>query len=146
MTETDLKDIYLGAVEKNGGWDVKVYLINTSNKPQILKLMQGSFQGDTDGFLDLGHSDYKKMLIPAKGYLQIDHMDDAGQLDFTTYYNIKIGGNEYIEQINGTSFFGKLANIPILNEMGYLSGFGKVGKVGWADVLIFKIQDCFFCL
>ena len=56
-------------------------------------------------------------------------MDDAGQLDFTTYYNIKIGDTEYIEQIIGWSFSKeKMADIPILNETGYFSGFSQVGK------------------
>jgi hypothetical protein len=56
-------------------------------------------------------------------------MDDAGQLDFTTYYNIKISDTEYIEQINGWSFSKeKLVDIPILNEKGYFSGFSKVGQ------------------
>ena len=78
---------------------------------------------------DLGKSPYKQITIPAKGFLQIDHMDDAGQLDFTTYYNIKIGDTEYIEQINGWSFSKeKMADIPILNETGYFSGFSQVGK------------------
>ena len=87
MKDTDLNGIYLGAVEKDNGYDVKVYLINISDKPKILQLLQGSFQGDEDGLLDLGHSPYKEIIVPANGYIQIDHMDDPGQLDFTTYYN-----------------------------------------------------------
>ncbi len=129
MEKTDIEDIYLGAVEKDKGWDVKVYIINTSDVSKELQLLQGSFQGDTDSLLDLGKSPYKQITIPAKGFLQIDHMDDAGQLDFTTYYNIKIGDTEYIEQINGWSFSKeKMADIPILNETGYFSGFSQVGK------------------
>lgn len=130
MVETNLENIYLGAVETKGGWDVKVYIINTSDEPKTLLLLQGSFQGDTDGLLDLGHSPYKQIVIPAKESLQIDHMDDAGQLDFTTYYNIKVGDTEYLEQISGRSFFpeDKLVDIPILNKKGYFAGFGKVGK------------------
>jgi len=129
MVKTDLKDIYLGAVEKDGGWDVKVYLINTGDKERTVQLLQGSFDGTGDVLLDLGHSTYKKIIIPAKGSVQIDHMDDAGQLDFTTYYNIKVGDTEYIEQINGWSFYGdKEVDIPIINEKGYFGGFGKVGE------------------
>lgn len=131
LTETDLKDIYLGAVEKSSGWDVKVYIINTSNEIKTLQLLQGSFDGNSDTVLDLGHSSYKEITIPAKTAIQIDHMDDAGELDFTTYYNIRVGENEYVEQINGWSFFSKdqMVDIPILNEKGYFSGFGKVGKL-----------------
>lgn len=129
MEKTDLESIYLGAVEKDNGWDVKVYVINTSDTPKDLQLLQGSFQGDTDSLIDLGGSKYKQITIPAKGFIEIDHMDDAGQLDFTTYYNIKSGNTEYVEQINGWSFSKeKLVDIPILNEKGYFSGFGKVGQ------------------
>ncbi len=129
MIKTDLKDIYLGAVEKDGGWDVKVYLINTGDKERTVQLLQGSFDGTGDALINLGHSSYKKIIIPAKGSVQIDHMDDAGQLDFTTYYNIKVGDTEYIEQINGWSFYGdKEVDIPIINEKGYFGGFGKVGE------------------
>jgi len=129
-TKTDLTGIYLGAVEKNKGWDVKVYVINISEEPKSIEILQGSFQGDTDGLLDLGHSPYKEITIPAKGFFQIDHMDDAGQLDFTTYYTLRVGDTEYIEQINGWSFQeDKMVDIPILDEKGYFSGFGKVGKL-----------------
>ena len=128
--ETDLKGIYLGAVEKDGGWNVKVYIINTSDESKELELLQGSFNGNADELMDLGHSPYKGVTIPAKSYVEIDHMDDPGELDFTTYYNIKIGDVEYIEQINGWSFRkDKLVEIPILNQRGYFSGFGRVGKL-----------------
>ncbi len=129
MTDTDIKDIYLGAIEKNGGWDVRVYIINTSNENKTVQLLQGSFQGGEEGVLDLGHSRYKEIEVPQKGYVEIDHMDDAGQLDFTTYYNIRVGDNEYLAEINGWSFpKDKLDDVPILNAKGYFSGFGKVGR------------------
>lgn len=127
--ETDIKDIYLGAVEKDGGWNVKVYIVNTSHESKELQLLQGSFNGNADAVMDLGHSPYKAITIPAKSYVEIDHMDDPGELDFTTYYNIRIGDVEYIEQINGWSFMkDKLVEIPILNQKGHFSGFGRVGK------------------
>lgn len=80
--------------------------------------------------LDLGHSQYKEIIVPANDFIQIDSMDDAGQLDFTTYYNIMVGGCEYLEEINAWSFQDdKVVDIPILNEKGYFSGFSKVGKL-----------------
>ena len=54
MEKTDIEDIYLGAVEKDKGWDVKVYIINTSDVSKELQLLQGSFQGDTDSLLVSG--------------------------------------------------------------------------------------------
>jgi hypothetical protein len=128
MQETDLKDIYLGAVEKNNLNDVCVYIINTSNESKIIKLLQSSVQGDTEGLLDLGKSSYEDVLIPANGFIKIDHMDDGGQLDFTTSYNIKVGKTEYFESINGHSFDKKPVDIPMLNQKGFFSGFRKVGK------------------
>jgi hypothetical protein len=128
--KTDLSEIFLGAIEKNNCSDVKVYLLNTSTTPKTLLLLQGSFQGDVDGLMNLGSSPYKEITVPAMGFVQIDHMDDAGQLDFTTHYTVKDKEHEYVTQINGWSFFheDKLVELPFLKERGYLSGFGLVGK------------------
>jgi len=127
MIKTDLKNIYLGVINKENGYNVKVYIINDFEKVKTIQLLQGSFQGDNDNFFDLGHSPYKEINIPAKGYFQIDYMDDPGQLDFTTYYNIKVDDEIYIQEINGSSFpKDKLANLPIIKEKGYLLGFNKV--------------------
>jgi hypothetical protein len=101
--------------------DIDVCLISLSDKPQVMQAMQGSFQGDDDGILDLGHSRYKTITIPPMGFQKIDHFDDEGQLDFTTWYTIKVGDNEYFDQINGWSFRDdKLVDIPVLNAKGYL--------------------------
>lgn len=127
--KTDLENIFLGVINNDNGYDVKVYIINIFEEPKKIQLLQGSFQGNEDELLDLGHSPYKELLIPANGYLQIDHMKDPGELDFTTYYNIKVDGVEYLEQINGWCFSeDKLISIPTLNEKGYLFGFSKVSK------------------
>lgn len=130
MVTTDLKNIYLGAVENNGDiWSVKVYLTNTSGKPKTVQQLQGSFAADIfEPVMDLGHSPYKEITIPAKAFIQIDQMNDWGELDFTTYYNIKDGENVYLEQINGWSFWkDRVIKIPIINEIGYFGGFGKCG-------------------
>lgn len=128
---TELTDIYLGAVQKEGNiFDVRVYLVNISDEDRNVCIMQGSFDGSGDVLIDLGHSSYKEIKIPGKGFIEIDRMSDMGELDFTTYYNIKIGDIEYLEEINGWSFSEeKLVDIPILNQRGYLGGFGKVRKV-----------------
>lgn len=130
MPKTDLPCIYLGAVEKKGkDFDVRVYLINISNEDKIVYLMQGSFQGDEDGLVDLGHSKYKEIKIQAKGFTEIDHMRDMGEMDFTTFYNLKVEDTEYLEEINGWSLSkDRLVDIPVLNQKGYLGGFGKCGK------------------
>lgn len=129
MVESDLKDIYLGAVETDNLNDVRVYIINISDEPKTVQLLQGSFDGDDDGLLDLGHSPYKDLIIPAKGFVEIDHMEDGGELDFTTHYNIRFGDTEYMEDISGRSFlYHKPVVIPILNKKGYFSGFNKIGK------------------
>lgn len=127
MIKTDLKNIYLGVVNKENSYDVKVYIINDSEDVKIIKLLQGSFQGDNDNFSDLGHSSYKEIKIPSKGYFQIDYMDDPGQLDFTTYYTIESDNEKYIQEINGWSFSNdKLIDLPIVKEKGYLFDFNKV--------------------
>ena len=126
MKPTDLKDIYLGAVEKDYGSDVKVYLINTSDEPQTVLLSQGAHAGDLDGVMDLGQSKYRKIVIPARGSTQIDHMDDAGQLEFMTTYTLRAGDHEYFDEINHRSFSKERnVDIPILNENGYLGGFSR---------------------
>jgi hypothetical protein len=122
MNTTDLENIYLVAFEKENPkeLDIDVCLINLSDKPQVLQIMQGSFEGDMDGVLDLGHSKYKTITIPAMGFQKIDHFDDEGQLDFTTSYTIKAGDREYFDQISGRTFYGEWVDIPILNVKGYL--------------------------
>lgn len=130
MKTTDLPYIYLGAVKKEGDiFDMRVYLINISSEDKNAYLMQGSFDGGGDELIDLGHSKYKEIKIPAKGFIEIDHMRDMGELDFTTFYNLKVGDTEYLEQINGWSLSeDRLVDIPILNQKGYLGGLGKCGK------------------
>jgi len=130
IVETDLPHVYLGAVEKKGNvFDVRVYLINVSDEKKVVYLMQGSFDGTGDKLIDLGHSKYKEIKIPAKGFVEIDHMGDMGELDFTTFYNLRVGDTEYLEQINGWSLSNdKLVDIPVLNQRGYLGGFRKCGK------------------
>lgn len=132
MVKQPLKNLYLGAIkgvaEKDGRRepDLRVYLINTSDEVKTLELVQSSFQGDSDGILDLGHSRNKEINIPAKGFVQIDRMNDEGQLDFTTAYTIKIGDDTYFDQIDWLSFSGsKLKNVPILNKEGFLSDFNS---------------------
>ncbi|MDO8559062.1 MAG: hypothetical protein Q7R84_01905, partial [bacterium] len=127
---TDLPYIYLGAIEKEGDvFDVRVYLINIANEDKVVYLMQGSFDGAGDELINLGHSKYKEIKIPAKGFIEIDHMSDMGEMDFTTFYNLKVGDTEYLEQINGWSLSkDRLIDIPVLNQRGYLGGFGKCGK------------------
>lgn len=124
MNNTDVENLYLAGFEKENPkeLDIDVCLINLSDKPQVVQVMQGSFQGDDDGILDLGHSRYKTITIAPMNFEKIDHFDDEGQLDFTTWYTIKAGGNKYFDQINGRTFFkdDKLMNIPILNVRGYL--------------------------
>lgn len=130
--ETDLNGLYLGALNHDNGWDVKVYLINISDQSIGVKLLQGSFQGDEDTLIDLGHSKHRALIIPAKGYVEIDHMDDPGQLDFTTYYNLLVGRTVYYADVSGRSFDSNAGEvkIPLLNEKGYLAGFGRVGDAG----------------
>ena len=119
-------NLYLAAIDRNKGWDVSVYVVNTSKESQTISIKQTSFMGDTDNLLELPGSDYKQILVPGESYFQIDHMDDAGQLDFTTAYTITIGDEIYFEQINGWSFSDKnMKNVPFLNEKGYFAPFMK---------------------
>lgn len=131
MKDTDLKNVYLAAFEKENSQelDVDVCIVNLSDEPLTLQLLQGSFEGDSDGLFDLGHSNYKTITVPAKGFRKIDHFDDDGQLDFTTYYNIKVGDAVYLDQINGRSLSrDHWVDIPVLEVKGYLGTFGKVGR------------------
>ncbi|MBS0523985.1 MAG: hypothetical protein JSS04_10140 [Proteobacteria bacterium] len=124
MNNTDDRHLYLAAFEKENPaeLDIDVCLLNLSDKSQVVQVMQGSFQGDDDGVLDLGHSRYKTIALPAMGFERIDHFDDGGQLDFTTWYTIKAGDREYLEHVNGWTFFSddKFVDIPVLNVKGYL--------------------------
>ena len=124
MKNTDVENLYLAAFKKENPkeLDIDVCLINLSDKPQVLQVMQGSFEGDTDGLLDLGHSRYTTITIPAMGFQKIDHFDDGGQLDFTTWYTIKAGDHEYYGDVSGRTFYDKdkWADIPVLNVKGYL--------------------------
>jgi hypothetical protein len=132
LPETDLEGIYLAAFERdnpNARLDLDVYILNLSDSPRTLELCQASFQGDLDGLLDLGHSRYKTVVIQPKAFLKIDHFDDDGQLDFTTAYNIRVGDDQYFDQINGWSFSkDRLVDIPVLDARGYLGGFSKAGR------------------
>lgn len=121
-----LKDIFLGAIEEKKDWNVKVYMINVSDKPMTFEVMQGSIYGDDDSLMDLGHSDYRKLTIPSKGYVQIDQMNDPGELDFLTYYDVKFAGQVYSASINGWSLIGpRVGNVPILNQRGYVSSLNR---------------------
>lgn len=130
MRTANLPDIYLGAVEKDYCSDVRVYLVNVASEPRTVLLKQGAHAGDLDGVMDLGASNFREIFIPAKGATLIDHMDDAGQLDFMTSYTLKVGQHEYLDEINHRSFSKqKIVEIPTLNERGYLGRFGRIGTV-----------------
>jgi hypothetical protein len=127
VVKTDLENIYLAAYEKDNDkeLDVDVCLLNLSDRPQVVEVMQGSYEGDIDSFMDLGHSNYKTITLPAKGFQKIDHFDDEGQLDFTTWYT-KADGRKFLEHFNGWSLFREgSADIPLLNVKGYLVGLEK---------------------
>jgi hypothetical protein len=127
MPKTNLKGVYLAVFENENSQaldDINVCIINLSDKPQPLMHSQGSFQGDMDGILDLGHSRDKKLTIPANGSAKIDHFSDAGELDFTTCYTVKVGRREFSACIDGWIFLRKKEiDIPMLNRRGYLLGF-----------------------
>jgi hypothetical protein len=128
LVKTDLESLYLAAYEKANDkqLDVDVCLLNLSDRPQVVEVMQGSYEADTDSFMDLGHSDYKTITRPPKGYHKIDHFDDEGQLDFTTWYSIRIGGRVLLEHFNGWSLFRDgSSEIPLLNVKGYLVALAK---------------------
>ncbi|HEY6983121.1 hypothetical protein [Reyranella sp.] len=100
-----------------------------SDEPLTLQLLQGSFEGDSDGLFDLRHSNQKTITVQAKGFRKIDHFDDDGLLYLTTYYNIKVGDAVYLGQISGRSLSRDgWVDIPVLNVNGYLGTFGKVGR------------------
>ncbi len=123
MVTTDLENIYLAAYEKENDkeLDVDVCLLNLSERPQTVKVMQGSYEADIDSFMDLGHSDHKTITLPPKGFQKIDHFDDEGQLDLTTWYRIRVDGREFLEHFNGWSLLRDgSADIPLLNVKGYL--------------------------
>src|SRR5690242_10017509 len=128
---SDLADVYLAAFENENSkeLDVDVCILKLSIEPRLLELVLAAFQGDSDGIFDLGHSRCKTILIPPMGFQKIDHFGDVGQLDFTTAYNIKVGGAEYFDQINARSLQREnWVDIPVLNRKGYLGGFHKVGE------------------
>jgi hypothetical protein len=108
VVKPDLENIYLAAYEKENDkeLDVDVCLLNLSERPQVVEVMQGSYEADIDGFMDLGHSNYKTIILPAKGFQKIDHFDDEGQLDFTTWYTIRVDGRKFLEHFNGWSLLG----------------------------------------
>ena len=131
MVKADLEHIYLAAYERENDkeLDVDVCLLNLSERPQVVEVMQGSYEGDTDGVMDLGHSKYKTIALPAKGFQRIDHFDDEGQLDFTTWY---------IHQSRRPQILGTLQRVvsDSERERGYPAserqrlpgGLGKIGK------------------
>jgi hypothetical protein len=93
---------------------------------QVVEVMQGSYEADIDSFMDLGHSNYKTITLPAKGFQKIDHFDDEGQLDFTTWYTIRVDGRKFLEHFNGWSLLRNgSADIPLLNVKGYLVALEK---------------------
>ena len=128
MVKADLEHIYLAAYERENDkeLDVDVCLLNLSERPQVVEVMQGSYEADTDGVMDLGHSKYRTISLPAKGFQRIDHFDDEGQLDFTTWYTIRVDGRKFLEHFNGWSLIrNESADIPLLNVKGYLVALEK---------------------
>ena len=126
--KSDLENIYLAAYEKENDkeLDLDVCLLNLSDRAQVVEVMQGSYEADIDSFMDLGHSNYKTITLPAKGFQKIDHFDDEGQLDFTTWYAIRAHGRKFLEHFNGWCLLrGGSTDIPLLNVKGYLVALAK---------------------
>lgn len=78
------------------------------------------------GILNLGA--YAPIVVAPKGCVKVDHFIDSGELDFTTYYNIRAGGAEFLAHVSGWSFDNKLIDIPVHDRKGYLEPFGRVGN------------------
>ena len=118
--------IFLGAFEVEKPWRVEVYLINNTDAFLIGEKQQGSIQSDDDTFLDLGHSTWKRLEVAPSTAVKIDQMDDGGELDFHTWYNVKIKDKVLSASIGGSRFyFGPRSKeqLPILNRIGYLDTF-----------------------
>jgi hypothetical protein len=131
VPKTNLKGVYLAVFENENSQevDIDVCITNLSDEPQTLMHSQGSFQGDMDGILDLEHSRDKKLTIPAKGSAKIDHFSDAGELDFTTCYAVKVGRREFSACIDGWIFVRKKEiDIPVLNRRATSSASTGVGR------------------
>ncbi|WIM10075.1 hypothetical protein [Enhydrobacter sp.] len=131
MDHTDLPNVFLGAFENENSreLDIDICIVNLGDEPLTLGMCSGSFAGDMDGLMELGHSRYRQIVVPARGTTKVDHFSDEGELDFTTFYNIRVGSVQYLAEINGWNFGkDKLADIAPLQRSGYLVGFGRVGR------------------
>jgi hypothetical protein len=131
MERTDLPNVFLGAFENQNSQelDIDVCIVNLGDEPIMLEMCSGSFAGDMDGLMELGRSRYRQIEVPAMGTTKVDHFSDEGELDFTTFYNIRIGSVQYLAQINGWDLQrDKLVDIAPLGRSRCLVGFCRVGK------------------
>jgi hypothetical protein len=114
---------------------VDVYLVNPTDETFKVATRQGSFDGSGDQLLDLGYGKKPTFELKPNSFHLIDKMRDGGELDFMTYYNLYVTGEnkEYQElfwQINGWSFMGRQEelnrreNLPVLDKPGLMLGGG----------------------
>lgn len=127
----DYKDVFAAIVQgsEDGSFRVTIHLVNPTDKKYKVYMNTGAFQGDMDGgLLNLGWRKLFPEVLQPHSSMVIDRMDDPGELDFMSYYNITLkNANEATDvrydlvSVNGWSVYfhdDDYCMLPVLNKIG----------------------------